>query len=178
MTKTCKRINSLLFSYAAGELSVEESGSVAAHVRECCLCARRLEACARLREGFSLLREREEPRDVWKGYWDEIEEAVQEHRSPWLGWRPVAATAAAAVLILLLTQPLWQWRRGSSKAPAEEAWVPKEEYCVVHRAEAGDPSANLMIYKVDEARLTVIWLMESPGEERRSSLEMEAIART
>lgn len=160
MREPCSSISNLLEKFFDQEASEQEKVKVETHLRDCPICRQTLERMEGLR---TLIRAPIDQASRNEGYpwvWQKIEREIQAKARgsvwnslmPWLdlsslrrrAWVP--AVAAALVLLILLVP--WFYK----KTPSHP------EGFVVEYVES--KTNNVMVYELEQVKVTVIWLFE------------------
>jgi predicted anti-sigma-YlaC factor YlaD len=167
MTNSCSSISTVLEKYFDQEATDEERFLVEGHLQDCPACREVLKSMEELRTLMrgpveDAVREEDFP---W--VWQKIEREIrlQEKRTRWQSLRSwldvsplfkkkvwIPAVATVAVLLLITTQIIL---KSTPSYP---------DASVVEYVESQND--NVMVYQLEEPKVTVIWLFEGPEEGR------------
>ncbi len=167
MTNSCSSVSAVLEKYFDQEVTDEEKLLVEGHLQECSGCRDELRSMEELRSLMKVPVEEAARKEDFPWVWQKIEREIRQQKKPtwwqslrsWLDvtpllkkrvWIPAAATVV--VLLFLTTQIILK------KTPSYP------EGSVVEYIES--QSDNVMVYQLEEPKVTVIWLFEGPQEER------------
>jgi anti-sigma factor RsiW len=167
MTNSCSSISTVLEKYFDQEATDEERFLVEGHLQDCPACREVLKSMEELRTLMrgpveDAVREEDFP---W--VWQKIEREIrlQEKRTRWQSLRSwldvsplfkkkvwIPAVATVTVLLLITTQIIL---KSTPSYP---------DASVVEYVESQND--NVMVYQLEEPKVTVIWLFEGPEEGR------------
>jgi anti-sigma factor RsiW len=170
MKNSCVSISALLEKYFDHEVTDEERFLVEGHLQDCPGCR---EALTSMEELSTLMRvpvEEAAREEDFPWVWEKIEREIRskEKRTGWQSlrswldvtpflkrkvWIPVVATVV--VLLFITTQIILK------KTPSYPGGS------VVEYVES--QSDNVMVYQSEDPKVTVIWLLEGPEEERTTT---------
>ena len=167
MKDSCSSVSKLLEKYFDLEVMGEERLLVEDHLRDCLACRNALRSMEELRTLIKVPVEEAVRKEEFPWVWQKIE---REIRSPqekltwwqslrsWLDLSPlfkkrVWIPAAATVVVLLFITAQIIFRKTPSYPDAS----------VVEYVES--QSDNVMVYQLEDPKVTVIWLFEGPEEE-------------
>lgn len=170
MGKDCSSLSTLLDKYFDGETSQREREAVEAHLKQCPACQERLKFMSEVKEAFQrpVLEALEKETFPW--IWEKIEreirfksrETLWESIKGWFEITPflrkrvwIPATVVAILLILLISPALF-------KKNSSHLSLPVVEY-------VESKTNNVMIYELENGKLTVIWLFEESEAESSPS---------
>jgi anti-sigma factor RsiW len=168
MKDPCPSVSKLLEKYFDHEVTEEERSLVEAHLPGCPNCQEALNMMAGLRDVMKNPVEEAVEKEDFPWVWQKIERGIRLAEKPpwwesirsWLDISPlfkrrVWIPAVATVAILIFTLILFK------KTPSHPG------ASVVEYLES--PTYNVMVYDLEKAKVTVIWLFEGPEEEEFSS---------
>ncbi len=170
MTNSCSSISTVLEKYFDQEITDEERFLVEGHLQDCPVCRDMLKSMEELRTLMRVPVEEAVRKEDFPWVWQKIEREIrlQEKRTwrqslrSWLDvtplfkkkvWIPAAATIV--VLLFITTQIIFK------QTPSYEG------VSVVEYLES--PTYNVMVYQLEEPKVTVIWMFEGPEEERKTT---------
>ncbi len=170
MTNSCSSISTVLEKYFDQEVTDEERFLVEGHLQDCPVCRDMLKSMEELRTLMRVPVEEAVRKEDFPWVWQKIEREIrlQEKRTwrqslrSWLDvtplfkkkvWIPAAATIV--VLLFITTQIIFK------QTPSYEG------VSVVEYLES--PTYNVMVYQLEEPKVTVIWMFEGPEEERKTT---------
>ncbi len=170
MTNSCSSVSTVLEKYFDQEVTDEERFLVEGHLQDCPECREALKSMEELRSLMRAPVEEAVRKEEFPWVWQKIEREIRLQEKPtwreslrsWLDitprfkkkvWIPAAATLV--VLLFLTTQIILK------KTPSYP------EASVVEYVES--QSDNVMVYQLEEPKVTVIWLFEGPTEDRTST---------
>jgi len=170
MRKDCSSLSTLLDKYFDGETSQREQEAVETHLKQCPACQERLKFMSEIKGAFQrpVLEALEKETFPW--LWEKIEreirfkprETLWESIKGWFEITPflkkrvwIPATVVATLLILLISPTLF--KKNSSHLP-----LPVVEY-------VESKTNNVMIYELENGKVTVIWLFEESEAESSPS---------
>ena len=166
MRDPCSSLSQVLEKYFDREVTDQERVFVEDHLRECHTCQEALKSMEDLRVLIKAPVEEAVRREDFPWVWQKIQRGIELHEEPtwwetvyaWLASSPffrkrvwVPAVIAAA-LVVLIAYPFLLKKTPSS-----------EDLSVVEYVES--QTHNVMIYQLDQGRMTVIWLFEGPEKE-------------
>ena len=170
MKDLCSSISKLLEKYFDQESSDKERLLVEGHLHDCPACRDALKSMGELRTLIKVPVEEAVQKEDFPWVWQKIEKEIrlqekltwwQSLRS-WLGISPlfkkkvwIPAVATVVVLLFITGQIIFK------KTPSYP------DVSVVEYVES--QSDNVMVYQLDEPKVTVIWLFEGPEEERTTT---------
>ncbi len=163
MKNSCSSVSAVLEKYFDQEVTDEERFLVDGHLQDCLTCRDALKSMEELRTLMKAPVEEAVEKEDFPWVWQKIERGIglQEKRTWWPSlrswldvtplfkkkvWIPAAATFV--VLLSLTTQIILK------KTPSYP------EASVVEYLES--PTYNVMVYQLEESKVTVIWLLEQP----------------
>lgn len=170
MKDSCSSISQLLERYFDRQATDEERSLVEKHLPICQTCHERLRVLEGLRKAIKAPVDEALKEETFPWVWEKIERGIRLEKRPswwesfrsWLDlsplfrkkvWIPAVATA---VVLALVTLPLL-----FKKTPSYS------ERSVVEYVESG--VYNVMVYELEKAKVTVIWLFEGPQNESPAS---------
>jgi anti-sigma-K factor RskA len=166
MKDSCSSISRLLEKYSDQEVTDKERLLIEGHLKECVACQSALKSVEGLRVLIKSPVEEALQKEDFPWVWQNIERRIrlQEKLSwwqsirAWLDLSPlfkrkvwVPAVATAVVLLLVTAQIIFK------KTPSYP------EGSVVEYVES--ETNDVMVYDLEKAKVTVIWLFEGPEEE-------------
>jgi anti-sigma factor RsiW len=170
MKNSCSSVTTLLEKYFDQEVTDEERFLTEGHLQDCPACRDALKSMEELRTLMRAPVEEAVRKEDFPWVWQKIEREIrlpnkqtrwQSLRS-WLTVTPllkrkvwIPAMAAAVVLLFLTTQIILR------KTPSYP------DGSVVEYVES--QTGNVMVYQLEEPKVTVIWLFEGPEEERTTT---------
>jgi len=166
MKDPCSSISKLLEKYFDQEVTDKERFLVEGHLQDCTACQDALKSMEELRALIKVPAEEALQKEDFPWVWQNIERQIrlQEKQTWWQSirfwfdisplfqrkvWIPAVATAA--VLLFMTTQIIF---KNTSSYP---------DASVVEYVES--ETNNVMVYDLENAKVTVIWLFEGPEEE-------------
>ncbi len=167
MKNSCSSVSPVLDKYFDQEVTDEEKLLVEGHLQGCPDCRDALESMEDLRSLMKAPVEEAVRGEEFPWVWQKIEREIrlQEKRSWWESLRSwldvtplfkkkvwIPALATVVVLLFITTQIIFK------KIPSYP------DVSVVEYVES--QSDNVMVYQLEEPKVTVIWLFEGPTEER------------
>ena len=170
MRGSCLSVSNLLERYFDQEVTEDESSLVRNHLSECILCRETVRSMGEFRDLLKAPVEEALGREDFPWVWQNIERGIRTQKragrleslrssivfSPFLRkkvWVP--ALAVLAVLIFFTGSFVLENNPSYPDPP------------VVEYVES--PTHNVMIYQMEKAKVTVIWLFEGPETERSAS---------
>ena len=166
MKNSCSSISKLLEKYFDREVTEKERVLVEGHLQDCLACRNALRSMEELRTLIKVPVEEAVQKEEFPWVWQKIEREIrlpkrqtwwQSLRS-WLDVTPlfrrkvwIPAVATVVVLLLVTTQIIF---KETSSYP---------DGSVVEYVES--QSDNVMVYQLEDPKVTVIWLFEGPEEE-------------
>jgi anti-sigma factor RsiW len=170
MKNSCSSVSTFLEKYFDQEVTDEERFLVEDHLQDCPGCRDALKSMEELRTLMSAPVEEALRKEDFPWVWQKIEREIrlQEKRTWWQSLRSwldvtplfkrkiwIPAVATVVVLLFISTQIIFK------KAPSYP------DGSVVEYVES--QSDNVMVYQLEEPKVTVIWLFEGPEEERTTT---------
>jgi predicted anti-sigma-YlaC factor YlaD len=167
MTNSCSSISTVLEKYFDQEATDEERFLVEGHLQDCPACREVLKSMEELRTLMRGPVENAVREEDFPWVWQKIEREIrlQEKRTRWQSLRSwldvsplfkkkvwIPAVATVAVLLLITTQIIL---KSTPSYP---------DASVVEYVESQND--NVMVYQLEEPKVTVIWLFEGPEEGR------------
>jgi len=169
MKDSCSALSELLEKYFDQEVTDKERSLVDTHLVECHACQDLLKSMEKMRDLVKAPVEEAVGEENFQWVWQKIERGIREEERPafwetlqrWLQIPPLSKRrvwipAAAMVMILLITLPLFFKKNPSYPSPS-----------VVEYVESA--TNNVMVYESENSKVTVIWLFEEPEMETPSS---------
>ncbi len=170
MRDSCPSVSKLLERYFDQEVTADESSLVRNHLSECIFCQEMLRSMGEFRDLLKAPVEEALGKEDFSWVWQNIERGIRtQKRAGWLEslrssvvfspflrkkvWVP--AVVALAVLIFFTGSFVLENNPSYPDPP------------VVEYVES--PTHNVMIYQMEKAKVTVIWLFEGPETERSAS---------
>lgn len=161
MRDPCATVSGFLDRYFDQEVTDEERSLVEEHVKECRTCRRALDTLESMRRLIRAPVDEAVEREPFPWVWEKIERGIQarekaglwERLRSWMDpslllrkrvWIPAAV--GAAVVLLITGQFLF-------RKPSSYPGLSVVEY-------VESPTHNVMVYELEDARVTVIWLFE------------------
>ena len=166
MKDSCSSISKLLEKYFDQEVTREERSLVEVHLADCRTCQAALTAMEGLRYLIKAPVEEADRKESFPWVWQKIEREIQreerltwkESIRRWFDLTPllrkrvwVPAAAAIAILLLVITPYFYKKTPSSSESSVVE-YVESQTHSV-------------MVYESEKGNVTVIWLLEGPGQE-------------
>jgi anti-sigma-K factor RskA len=166
MKDSCSSILKLLEKYFDQEVTDKERFLLEGHLQDCTACQDALKSMEELRALIKVPVEKALQKEDFPWVWQNIERQIrlQEKQTWWQSIRSwldisplfqrkvwIPAVATAAVLLFMTTQIIF--KKNSSYLDAS----------VVEYVES--ETNNVMVYDLEKAKVTVIWLFEGPEEE-------------
>jgi anti-sigma-K factor RskA len=160
----------VLEKYFDQEVTDEERFLVEGHLQDCLACRDALKSMEELRALMKVPLEEVVQKEDFPWVWQKIEREIRLQEKPtwrqsirsWLDVTPlfrkkvwVPAVAAALVLLVITTQIIFE------KTPSYP------DVSVVEYVES--QSDNVLVYQLEEPKVTVIWLFEGPEEDRTTT---------
>jgi anti-sigma factor RsiW len=170
MNKSCSSVSTVLEKYFDQEVTDEEKFLVEGHLQDCPACRDALKSMEELRTLMKVPVEEAVQKEDFPWVWQKIEREIrlQEKRTWWQSLRSwldvtplfrrkvwIPAVATAAVLLFFSTQIIFK------KTPSYP------DGSVVEYVQS--QTDNVMVYQLEDPKVTVIWLFESPEEERTTT---------
>jgi len=167
MTNSCSSVSTVLEKYFDQEVTDEERFLVEGHLQDCQACRDVLKSMEELRTLVRVPVEEAVRNEDFPWVWQKIEREIrlQEKRTWWQSLRSwlditplfkkkvwIPALATVVVLLFMTTQIILK------KTPSYP------DASVVEYVESQND--NVMVYQLEEPKVTVIWLFEGPEEER------------
>jgi hypothetical protein len=166
----CSSISKLLEKYFDQEVTPEERSLVEGHLPDCSACRMALDSMQNLRILIKNPVEEAVGKENYPWVWEKIEKGIQRKErlglwdflKSWLDVTPLLKrkilipAVAAAVLLILMTAPLLFKKTTSYPTLSVVEYVESETY-------------NVMIYELENEKVTVIWLFNGPEEEVSTS---------
>ena len=163
MKNSCSSVSTLLEKYFDQEVTDTERSLVEDHLQDCQACRDVLSSMEELRTLMKAPVEEVVRKEDFPWLWQKIEREIrlQKKRTGWSSlrsWldvtplfrRKVWIPAVATVVVLLLITAQIIFKRTPSYEGAS----------VVEYLES--PTHNVMVYQLEESKVTVIWLLEGP----------------
>jgi len=166
MKNSCSSVATLLEKYFDQEVTDEERSLAEGHLQDCPACRDALKSMEELRTLMRVPVEEAVRKEDFPWVWQKIEREIRLQRKrtwwqslhSWLNVTPllkrkvwIPAVATAVVLLFFSTQIIFK------KTPSYP------DVSVVEYVES--QSDNVMVYQLDEPKVTVIWLFEGPEED-------------
>ncbi len=166
MRDLCFSISKLLEKYFDQEVTDKERRLVEGHLQDCSACQESLKSMEELRILIKAPVEEVARKEDFPWVWEKIEREIrlQEKRTWWQSLRSwldlsplfkkkvwIPAVATAVVLLLISTQIFYK------KIPSYSG------VSVVEYVES--ETNNVMVYDLEKAKVTVIWVFEEPEKE-------------
>jgi anti-sigma factor RsiW len=166
MKNSCSSISNLLEKYFDQEVTDKEKLLVESHLQDCAACQDALKSMEKLRTLIKVPVEEALQKEDFPWVWQNIERKIRlQEKQPWWqsihSWLDISplfkrkvwipAVATAAVLLFITTQIIF---KNTSSYP---------DASVVEYVES--ETNNVMVYDLEKAKVTVIWLFEGPEEE-------------
>jgi len=170
MKNSCSSVSTLLEKYFDQEVTDEERFLVGGHLQDCPVCRDALKSMEELRTLMSAPVEEAVQKEDFPWVWQKIEREIrlQKKRTWWQSLRSwldvtplfnrkvwIPAVATVVVLLFISTEIILK------KTPSYP------DGSVVEYVES--QSHNVMVYQLEEPKVTVIWLFEGPEEERTTT---------
>lgn len=166
MKDSCSSVSKLLEKYFDQEVTDKEKLLIEGHLQDCSACRDGLKSMKELRVLIKAPIEEALQKEDFPWVWQKIEKEIriQKKLTPWQSlrsWldfsplfrRRVWIPAAATVVVLLFITAQIIFKKTPSYPGAS----------VVEYLES--PTYNVMVYQLEEPKVTVIWLLEGPEEE-------------
>ncbi len=170
MTNSCSSVSTVLEKYFDQEVTDEERFLVEGHLEDCPACRDALKSMEEMRTLLRVPVEEAVQQEDFPWVWQKIEREIRlQKKRPWWqslrSWldvtplfrRKVWIPAAATVAVLLFITSLIIFEKTPSYP----------EVTVVEYVES--QSDNVMVFQLEEPKVTVIWLFEGPEEERTTT---------
>jgi anti-sigma factor RsiW len=170
MKDPCSSISQLLERYFDREVTDRERALVESHLLDCLNCHERLKLLEGLREAIKNPVDEALKEETFPWVWERIERGIRLERRPswhesfrsWLALFPffrkkVWIPAVATILVLFFVTAQIFFKKFPSYSGAS----------VVEYVES--ETHNVMVYDLEKAKVTVIWVFEEPEEETFSS---------
>jgi len=170
MKDFCSSVSKLLEKYFDQEVTDEERLLVEGHLQDCPACQDVLSSMEKLRTLIKVPVEEAVQKEDLPWVWQKIEREIRlqekltwwQSLRPWLDLSPllkkkVWIPAVATIMVLLFISAQIFFKKIPSYSGAS----------VVEYVESG--TNNVMVYDLEKARVTVIWLFEGPEEEASPS---------
>ena len=163
MTNSCSSVSTVLEKYFDQEVTDEERFLVESHLQDCPACRDALKSMEELRTLMKVPVEEAVQKEDFPWVWQKIEREIrlQKKRTWWQSLRSwlditplfkrkvwIPAVATVVVLLFITTQIIFK------KTPSYP------DASVVEYLES--PIYNVMVYQLEESKVTVIWLLEGP----------------
>jgi hypothetical protein len=170
MKDSCFSVSKLLEKYFDQEATDKERVFVEGHLRDCPTCGDALRSMEELRTLIKVPVEEAIHKEDFPWVWQKIEREIRLQKKltgwqslrPWLNISPlfqrkvwIPAVATVVVLLFITTQIILK------KTPSYP------EASVVEYIES--ETNNVMVYDLEKAQVTVIWLFEESAKERLAS---------
>jgi hypothetical protein len=170
MKRECSSISGLLEKYFDQEVTPEERSLVEGHVPDCSACRMALDSMQNLRMLIKNPVEEAVGKESFPWVWEKIEKGIQRKErlglwdflKSWLEVTPLLKrkilipAVAAAVILIFITAPLLFKKTTSYATLSVVEYVESETH-------------NVMIYELENEKVTVIWLFNGPEEEVSTS---------
>jgi hypothetical protein len=170
MKSECSSVSKLLDKYFDQEVTPEERSLVEGHLPDCSACQMALDSMQNLRLLIKSPMVEAAERETFPWVWEKIEKGIQREERPglwdylksWLDVTPflkkkiLIPAVAAAVLLILITAPLLFKKTTSYPTLSVVEYVESKTH-------------NVMIYELENEKVTVIWLFNGPEEEVSTS---------
>ena len=170
MKDSCSSVSKLLEKYFDQEATDKERVFVEGHLQDCPTCGDALRSMEELRTLIKLPVEEAAQKEDFPWVWQKIEREIRLQKKlswwqslrPWLNifplfqkkvWIPAVATV---VVLLFITAQIILKKTPSYPDASVVEYVESETH-------------NVMVYDLEKAKVTVIWLFEGPGEEAPTS---------
>jgi len=165
MKDSCAALSKLLEKYFDQEVTDEERSFVEAHLLDCHSCQDLLRSMEKLRDLVKAPVEEAIQKEDFQWTWQKIERGIRLEEKPafwenlqsWLQTFPLfqrkfwVPAVAAAVILLAITAPLLFKKTPSYPSPSVVEYVESQTH-------------NVMVYELEKAKVTVIWLFEGLEE--------------
>jgi len=170
MKNSCSSVSTLLEKYFDLEVTDEERFLAEGHLQDCPACRAALKSMEELRTWMRVPVEEAVQKEDFPWVWQKIEREIrlQKRRTWWQSLRAwldvtplfrrkvwIPAVATVVVLLFISTEIILK------KTPSYP------DGSVVEYVES--QSDNVMVYQLEEEKVTVIWLFEGPEEERTTT---------
>ncbi|HVP78546.1 MAG TPA: zf-HC2 domain-containing protein [Thermodesulfobacteriota bacterium] len=170
MTNSCSAVSKVLEKYFDQEVTGEERFLVEGHLQDCPACRDALKSMEELRTWMRVPVDEAVRKEDFPWVWQKIERGIrlQEQRSWWQSLRSwldvtplfrkkvwIPAVATIVVLLFISTQIIFK------QTPSYQG------ASVVEYLES--PTCNVMVYQLEEPKVTVIWMFEGPEEEHTTT---------
>jgi len=170
MRNSCSSVSTVLEKYFDQEVTDEERFLVEDHLQDCPGCRDALKSMEKLRTLMSAPVEEAVRKEDFPWVWQKIEREIrsQKRRTWWQSLRSwldvtplfrrkvwIPAVATVVVLLFISTEIIFK------KTPSYP------DGSVVEYVES--QTDNVMVYQLEEQKVTVIWLFEGPEEERTTT---------
>jgi anti-sigma factor RsiW len=167
MKDFCSSVSKLLEKYFDQQVTDKERFLVEGHLQDCPACRDALKSMEEIRTLIKVPVEEAVQKEDFPWVWQKIEREIrsQKRRTWWQSLRSwldvtplfrrrvwIPAVATAVVLLVFSTQIIFK------KTPSYP------DVSVVEYVES--QSDNVMVYQLEEPKVTVIWLFEGPEEDR------------
>ena len=166
MKNSCSSVSKFLEKYFDGEATDKERILIEAHLQDCSSCQHELKSMEDLKAFIRTPVEEAVEKEDFPWVWQKIEKEIrlQKKLTPWQSlrswldvsplfrrrvWIPAAATA---VILLFITAQIILRKTPSYPDASVVEYVQSE-------------TDNVMVYQLEEPKVTVIWLLEGPEEE-------------
>lgn len=170
MKNSCSSISQLLERYFDRQATNEERSIVERHLPVCQTCHKRLRVLEGLRKAIKTPVDEALKEEAFPWVWEKIEREIRLGKKPswqesvrsWIDLSPlfrkkVWIPAVAAILVLFfITAQIFFKKFPSHSGVSVVEYVESETH-------------NVMVYDLEKAKITVIWLFEEPEEETFSS---------
>ena len=170
MTNSCSSVSKVLEKYFDQEATDAERFLVEGHLQDCPACRDALKSMEEIRTWMRIPIDEAVRKEDFPWVWQKIERGIrsQEQRSWWQSLRSrfditplfrkkvwIPAVATVAVLVLITAQIIFK------QTPSYQG------ASVVEYLES--PTCNVMVYQLEEPKVTVIWMFEGPEEEHTTT---------
>ena len=170
MKSECSSVSKLLDKYFDQEVTPEERSLVEGHLPDCSACRMALDSMQNLRILIKNPVEEAVGKENFPWVWEKIEKGIQRKErlglwdflksrldvTPLLKRKILIPAVAAAVILILITAPLLYKKISSYPVQSVVEYVESETY-------------NVMVYELEDEKVTVIWLFNGPQEESSPS---------
>jgi anti-sigma factor RsiW len=170
MKNYCSSVSELLEKYFDQEVTQEERALVEGHLPDCAACRDALHSMESFRNLIKSPVEEAVEKENFPWVWQKIERGIRLKERPtvweslrsWLDITPLLKkrvlipAVAAVVILILITAPLL-FKKTSSYS----------DLSVVEYVESG--THNVMVYELENSKMTVIWLFEGQEQEESST---------
>jgi len=166
MKDSCSVVSKLLEKYFDQEVTEQERSFVEIHLQGCTACQDSLKSMEKLRVLVKAPLDEAVQEETFPWVWEKVERGIRQQERPtfwetlrsWVDITPLfrrsvwIPAVAAAVILILVTIPLFFKKTPSYSEPSVIEYVESQTY-------------NVMVYDLEKAKVTLIWLFEEPEEE-------------